>query len=99
MELWSMFPIANFPFICRNIPAAHALHMEYIFLNWCDIPELLLPIRISLIEDCCKNNATEPEIPIGKHHFESLLTAIMTWLNVMEYLCHIWQLICSVYCC
>jgi len=52
----------------------------------------------SLIEDCCKNNATEQGIPIGKHYFERLMVAIMTWLSVTKYLCHMWQLICSVYC-
>ena len=29
------------------------LHMEYISLNWYDIPEIFVPIRISLIEGCC----------------------------------------------
>ena len=41
------FPIVNFPFICSNIPAD--LHMEWISLNWPDILELVVPIRISLI--------------------------------------------------
>jgi hypothetical protein len=45
-----------------------------------------------------KNNATEQGIPIGKHYFERLMVAIMTWLSVTKYLCHMWQLICSVYC-
>ena len=34
------FPIVKFPFMCSNIPAY-------------DIPELVVPIRISLIEGCC----------------------------------------------
>jgi len=29
------------------------------------------------------------------HHFESFIVAIMTWLTVMEYLCHKWPRICS----
>jgi hypothetical protein len=29
------------------------LHMEYISLSWYAIPELVVPIRIFLIEDCC----------------------------------------------
>jgi hypothetical protein len=45
------FPIVHFPFICSNIP--QHLHMEYISLSWCDIPELVIPIRISVIEGCC----------------------------------------------
>ena len=46
------FPIVNFPFTCSNIPAAPA-YMEYISLRLYDIPELVVPIRISLIEGCC----------------------------------------------
>ena len=29
------------------------LHMEYISLSWYDIPEIVVPIRISLIKGCC----------------------------------------------
>jgi hypothetical protein len=29
------------------------------------------------------------------HHFESFTVATMTWLTVMEYLCHKWPRICS----
>jgi hypothetical protein len=29
------------------------------------------------------------------HHFESFTVATMTWLTVMEYLCHTWPWICS----
>ena len=45
------FPIVNFPFICSNIPAAPAYGVYISHLI--DIPELLVPIRISLIEGCC----------------------------------------------
>ena len=41
------FPILNFPFVCSNIPAAPA-YGEYIS-HLIDIPELVVPIRISLI--------------------------------------------------
>jgi len=43
--------IVNFPFICSNIPAAPAYGV-YIS-QMIDIPELVVPIRISLIEGCC----------------------------------------------
>ena len=33
--------------------ATFQLHMEYISLRWYDIPELVVPIRISLIEGYC----------------------------------------------
>ena len=29
------------------------------------------------------------------HHFESFMVVTMTWLTVMEYLCHKWPQICS----
>ena len=32
------------------------LHMEYVSLSWSDIPDLLVPIMISLIEGCCYTN-------------------------------------------
>jgi hypothetical protein len=35
----------SFPFICSNFPAAPA--------NEVSIPELVVPIMISLIEGCC----------------------------------------------
>jgi hypothetical protein len=41
------FPIVNFPFTCSNIPAAPAYGV-YIYISY--IPELVVPIRISLIE-------------------------------------------------
>ena len=43
------FSIANFQFICSTIPAAPA----YISLSWYNIREIVVPIRISLIEGCC----------------------------------------------
>ena len=45
------FPIVNFPFICSNIPVD--LHMEYIYISQMIRYELVVPIRISLIEGCC----------------------------------------------
>ena len=45
------FPILNFPFVCSNIPAAPAYGVYISHLI--DIPELVVPIRISLIEGCC----------------------------------------------
>ena len=45
------FPIVNFLFICSNIPAASAYGV-YISLSCYDIPELVIHIRISLIEGC-----------------------------------------------
>ena len=44
--------IVNFPFICSNNPAAPAYGV-CMSLSWSDIPEFMIPIRISLIEGCC----------------------------------------------
>jgi hypothetical protein len=46
----------NFPLWTFYLYAAtfqQHLHMEYISLSWYDIPELVVPNMISLIEDCC----------------------------------------------
>jgi hypothetical protein len=39
------------------------LHKEYISLRWYSVLELVVPIRISLIEVCANKEATE--VPIG----------------------------------
>ena len=46
----------NFPIVTFHVYVAkfqQHLHMEYISLNWYDIPELVVPIEISLIESSC----------------------------------------------
>jgi len=70
----------NFPFICSNIPAVPHLHMEYIDFSWSDIPELVVPIMMSLSVaeillylalntnqsiNQAKKEATEPRVPSG----------------------------------
>jgi hypothetical protein len=55
---WFQFPIVNFPFIHSN--NQQHLHMEYISLSWYDIPELVVPIKISLIRVAANKEATEP---------------------------------------
>ena len=58
--------------------------MEYISLSWYNIPELVVPIRFA-----ANKEATEPRVPLSwNHHFECFTVATMTWLTVMEYLCH-----------
>ena len=46
--------------------SASYLYFNYISLAWLDIPELVVSIRISLIEG-------------WSHHFESFTVATMTW--------------------
>ena len=50
-EMISIFPLWTFHLYVATFQ--QHLHMEYIYLSWYDIPELVVPIRISLIEDCC----------------------------------------------
>jgi len=72
----------NSPFICSNIPVATAF--EYIALTWYDIPELMIPIMIFLIE--------------GRYYLSwSFTVASMTYLIVAEYLCQKWPWKCSVF--
>ena len=77
------------------------LHMEYISLSWYDTPELVVPISISLIEGCCWKGSywTKGSYWLSwSYYFERFTVAIMTWLTVMEYLCHQWPRICSTCC-
>ena len=48
---WFKFSHWNFAFICNNIPAAFAFGIH--LLSWCGIPELMDPIRVSVIDGCC----------------------------------------------
>jgi hypothetical protein len=47
----SIFPLWTFHSYVATFQ--QHLHMEYISLSWYDIPELVVPIRISLTESCC----------------------------------------------
>ena len=52
------------------------------------------PIRISLIEGCCKRGsywAKGSSWLSWSHHFESFTVSTMTWLTAMEYLCPNWR--------
>ena len=64
------FFIGNFPFICSNT----FMWSVYISLCWYDIPEFVVPIRISSIEVCCYGNKEiiQPMVPSGYiHHLGS----------------------------
>jgi hypothetical protein len=72
-------------------PFQQHLHNANISLRWYDISELAAPIRISLLEDVANTEATEINGSFWKrwsHHFENITVTTMTWLTVMEYLCH-----------
>jgi hypothetical protein len=92
----SIFPLWTFHLYVATFQ--QHLHMEYISLSWYDIPELMVPITISLIEDCCYQGSywTKRSSWLSwSRHFESFTVATMTWLTVMEYLCQKWTRICS----
>ena len=93
--------ISNFPFWTFHLYEAtfsQHLYMEYISLCWSDIPEIVVPIRISAIESCCQVSHWTN----GCHwlswsrYFESFTVATITCLTVTEYLCHKCPRICSV---
>ena len=95
----SIFPLWTFHLYVAAFE--QHLHMEYTSLSWYDMPELVVPIRISLIYGCCKQESywTKGSSWLSwSHHFESLTVATMTWLTAMEYLCHKWPRLCSTCC-
>jgi hypothetical protein len=84
----------------QKISYTRSFNFPIISLSWYDIPELVVPIRIYLIEDYCSANkeATEPRVPIYigfklKSSLRKFYVATMIWLTVMEYLCHKWPCI------
>jgi len=50
-EMISIFPLWTFHLDLATFQ--HHLHMEYTMFSWYEIPDLVIPIRISLIESCC----------------------------------------------
>jgi hypothetical protein len=88
------FPIVNFQFLCRHIPAGDAYGVYYIYLSWNNIP-----IRKSLIEGCYQqgSNWTQCSLWVGwREHFERYTIDIMTWLILNEFQRYRWPRICSV---
>jgi hypothetical protein len=82
------FPIVNFPFICSNISAPCEYGVCY--------SRLLVPIRISVIEDCYwKKYWTKSSWWLDLNdHFKSFTVVISTWLTGISVL---WMdIICSV---
>jgi hypothetical protein len=91
------FPIVNFPFLSSNIPAAPAYGV-YIFQliqysracgSYHDFHDRGLLLTRKLLKH-------EFLWLSWSYHFKSFMVATMTWLTVMEYLCHKWLQICSV---
>ena len=67
------------------------LLMEYISRRWYDIPWLLVPIIISWRDLLLTRKLLNQWFQVVKswsHQFQSFTIAIMTWLTVVQYLCH-----------
>ena len=84
----SIFPLWTFHLYVTTFQ--YRLHMEYISLSWYDIPELVVPIRMSLIEDFCYQGSfwTKGSYWLSwSYHFESftvttfgIYTLFFLWL-------------------
>jgi len=81
------FPIENFPFIYSNFPGVRPYGiMEYLSLNWHEIPVLEETVRMFIILDCCKDFYWLS----WSLRFKSLMVVVMVWiLNicVTDYVC------------
>ena len=66
----------NFPFISSNVPTALEYGIYNLFHNLSDIPELLVPIRISVIKVAANKEASEPRVPSGQ--FEVIPSTVLT---------------------
>jgi hypothetical protein len=87
------FPIVKFPFICSNIPAAPA-HEVYIsqlirYSRACGSYQEFLYRGLLLTRKLLNQGFLLVKLKL------SFTVTSMTWLTVMEYLCHKWPRICS----
>ena len=90
------FPIVNFPFIWSNIQAApvYGVYISQLirYSRACGSYQDFLD-RVLLLT---KNLLNQGYLFVKwSHYFQSFAVATMTWLIVMEYLCHKWPRICS----
>jgi hypothetical protein len=86
------FPIVNFPFICSNIPAApgYGVYISRLiqYSRACGSYQDFLDRGLLLIRKLLNKGFLLVKLT---HHFVSFTVATMTWLTLMEYLCHKWQ--------
>ena len=61
----------------------HYLHMDYIFLSWYDIPELVVPIRKYVVESAGNKETTEPGVPISYVEVITLLNFHRVFIKYM----------------
>jgi hypothetical protein len=90
------FPIADFPFICSNIPAVPAYEV-YIYQmkrysKACGSYHNSLDRGLLLTRNLLNQGSL---LVSWTHHFVNFAVATMTWLTAMEYLCHKWSQIYS----
>jgi len=90
------FPIMNFPFICSNIPTAPAYGV-YIsqLIRYSGAFGSYQDFRGRGLLLARKLQHKRSLLVKLKYYFGRFTVATMTWLTVMEYLCHKWPRICS----
>jgi len=91
------FLIVNFPFICSNIPAAPAYGV-YIsqlirFSRACGSYQDFLDRRFLLTRKLLNQGFLLVKLK-SSLFYDSFTVVTMTWLTIMEYLCHKWPQIC-----
>ena len=90
------FPIVNFPFICSNIPAAPAygvyISQLILYSRACGSYQDFFDRGLLLTRKLLNQGFQLVKL---KSSHESFTVATMTWLTVMEYLCHKWPRIYS----
>ena len=92
------FPIVNFPFICSNIPAtpAYGVYTGISQMIWysraCGSYQDFNDRGLLLTRKLLNQGFLLVKL---KSSLRKIYVTTMTWLTVMEYLCHKWPRICS----
>ena len=78
-----------------SIPAASP-YWAYLPLSYCDVPELVAPIMIFLIDGLLLTRKLLKQVFLVEVITSIVTVVFMTWLTVLEYLCHRWPWMCFV---
>jgi hypothetical protein len=88
------FPIVNFLFICSKIPAPYGVYISQLIQysracgSYKDFRDRGLLLQRKLLSQWF--------LLVKLKSSQSFMVATMTWLTVMEDLCHKWPRICSI---
>jgi hypothetical protein len=87
------YPRGNQQYICKVQHVLFALFL-FVYVEWC--PTLIaLCFYFVCLRLVYHMLLLTRKLLNQSHHFERFTVATMTWLTVMEYLCHKWPRICS----